>query len=98
LIGDDEGIEIKCPNSATHLETLLAKAMPSQHMAQVQGSLWITGRKRWHFVSFDPRFPPHLRLFHCVIQRDEAYIAKLAAEVEKFLAEVAAAVKQLESL
>ena len=97
FIGLDEGLEIKCPNSATHLETLLAGEMPSTHDGQVQGSLWITGRKRWHFVSYDPRFPEPLRLFHCVIERDEKYIAMLAGEVEMFVTEMLDTVKQLRS-
>lgn len=98
LIGDDAGIEIKCPASGTHLDTVLAQKMPPKHVAQVQGSLWVTGRARWHFVSYDPRFPQHLRLFHQVIERDDIFIAKLAAEVEKFLAEVADAVQRLDEL
>ena len=88
FIGTYEGLEIKCPNSATHLETLLAGEMPSTHDGQVQGSMWITGRNVWHFVSYDPRFPEPLRLFHCVVERDEKYIATLAAEVEIFVQEM----------
>ena len=95
LIGDDAGLEIKCPLPATHLETVLAKAMPAKHIAQVQGSMWVTGRKRWHFVSFDPRFPPHLHLFHTVIARDDVYIASLEKEVNTFLADVSATVERL---
>lgn len=98
LVGDDAGLEIKCPNSSTHLETVLAGKMPPEHVAQVQGCMWVTDRARWHFVSYDPRFPQKLRLFHTVIERDEDYINKLAAEVEKFLAEVDAAVQQLSNI
>lgn len=95
LIGDDAGLEIKAPNSSTHLETVLAGKMPPGHIAQVQGCMWVTDRARWHFVSYDPRFPQHLRMFHQVIERDEEYIARLADEVGKFLAEVDTAVARL---
>jgi len=62
LIGTDGGVEIKCPfQSAVHIETLL-NGMPKEHMAQIQGTLWITGRSWWDFVSFDPRLPAHLQL------------------------------------
>lgn len=88
LIDDDAGFEAKCPyNTAIHIQTIL-DGMPSGHRAQVQGCMWITGRQRWHFVSFDPRVPPDLRLYHEIIERDDGYIANLEAEVRKFLADV----------
>lgn len=88
LIGYDEGLEIKCPyNSAIHIETFLS-GMPSKHKPQVQGALWITGRRVWHFVSFDPRMPKDFQLYRQTVTRDEAYIKELEADVEKFLAEV----------
>jgi putative phage-type endonuclease len=88
LIGDDGGQEIKCPySSVVHVQTLKG-GMPSEHRHQVQGTMWITGRKYWDFVSYDPRMPEHLRLYVERIKRDEEYIAQLAAEVVKFEAEV----------
>jgi predicted phage-related endonuclease len=89
LIGKDAGYESKCPkNSAVHLATI-RDGMPEEHAAQVQGCMWVTGRSRWHFVSFDPRMPEHLRLYHQVIDRDEKYIQSLELEVIRFLDEVA---------
>lgn len=88
LIGATDGYESKCPkNSAVHLGTI-RDGMPEEHKAQVQGCMWVTGRKRWHFVSFDPRMPEHLRLYHQVIERDEKFIEFLEAEILKFLGEV----------
>lgn len=88
LIGTDGGLEIKCPfSSLVHVETLLGK-MPTEHMAQIQGAMWITGRKWWSFVSFDPRLPEHLQLYVQRIDRDDIYIQNLGAEVLKFLKEV----------
>lgn len=93
LIGDDAGYESKCPkNSAIHLATI-RDGMPEEHKAQVQGCMWVTGRSKWHFVSFDPRMPQHLRLYHELILRDEKYIEHMEAEIVKFLAEVEAQIQ-----
>lgn len=95
LVGTDGGFECKCPNTATHIETLL-KGMPTKHAPQVQGCMWLTGRKWWDFVSYDPRMPEKLQLYIQRIPRDEEYIAKLAAEVSIFLSEVDQLVAELE--
>jgi putative phage-type endonuclease len=88
LIGKDEGYESKCPkNSAVHLATI-RNGMPEEHKSQVQGCMWVTGRKAWHFVSFDPRMPEHLRLYRELVPRDDKFIEHLEAEIRKFLAEV----------
>ena len=95
LIGDDGGFESKSPfNSAVHLATVL-DGMPEDHMAQVQGLMWITGLKWWYFVSYDPRMPEPLRMYVQRIERDAEYIAKLEAAVIAFSAEVDALVKRL---
>lgn len=95
LIGDEGGLEIKCPNKATHLAALRAKKMPPEHMPQVQGAMWITGRKWWDFVSYHPEFPDALQLFITRIERDEEYISALEKEVSLFLQEVEEEVTQL---
>lgn len=88
LVGREGGQEIKCPySSVVHVQTIKG-GMPAEHRAQVQGAMWITGRKWWDFVSYDPRMPEELRLYVERIPRDEAYIALLASEVIKFEAEV----------
>lgn len=88
LVDDDGGGEIKCPyNSDIHLSTILW-GMPRQHKAQVQGTLWITGRQWYDFVSFDSRQPPGLQLYIERQYRDEAYIQHLEIEVVMFLQEV----------
>jgi putative phage-type endonuclease len=87
-IDDDGLIEIKCPYVSTvHVETLQS-GMPSEHMAQCQGNLWISGRHWIDFVSFDPRMPPHLQLYTERVRRDDRYIAILETEVHAFLKEV----------
>ena len=95
IIGDDGGFESKSPfNSAIHLTTVL-DGMPEDHMPQVQGLLWITGRKWWDFTSYDPRLPVPLNQHIQRIERDDEYIAKLEAEVIKFSAEAAALLARL---
>ena len=95
LVDDEGGIEIKCPyQSAIHLETL-KNGMPDEHMAQVQGAMWITGRKWWDFISYDPRFPDAIQLYVQRVERDEKYIGDLEREVIKFLSEVDAELEQI---
>lgn len=96
LIGDDGGIEIKCPfNAANHLKTIL-NGMPEEHMAQVQGLMWITGRQWWDFVSFSPNMPEHLQLYVQRIDRNQEYHDALQAEITVFLNEVQSLVADLE--
>ena len=96
LIDEDGGWESKSPyNSAVHLYTVL-DGMPEEHMAQVQGLMWITDRKWWDFQSFDPRLPEPLCRHVQRIPRDDAYIAKLAAEIKVFSEEADAMVKRIQ--
>jgi putative phage-type endonuclease len=91
-------IEIKCPNSATHIDTLLNQDVDSKYIKQMQWQMACTGRQWCDFVSFDPRLPENLQLFVKRIPRDEAAIAAMEMEVTKFLAELATKVQQLEKL
>lgn len=88
LIGDDAILELKCPNTATHITTLQTKKLPNQYKAQVQGQLWITKRQRAYFASFDPRLPEEARMVIVVVERDDAYIEQAEADVREFLGEV----------
>lgn len=96
LVGDDGGAEIKCVIPTVHLDTILAGGYPSEHRAQIHGSLWITGRKWWDFCSYSPDMPEHLRTYVFRVERDEQYIINLAAEVIVFLKEVDAMVAKLQ--
>lgn len=88
LIDDDGVAQIKCPYVSTvHVETL-QNGMPSEHIPQIQGELWVTGRKWSLFVSYDPRMPEHLRLYTQRIERDDVYIKRLEKEIRAFLDEV----------
>jgi predicted phage-related endonuclease len=88
-VGEFAGIvELKCPKSATHYGYLKAGAVPVNHLAQIQHNLWISGAKWCDFVSFDPRFPEHLRLFVCRVPRVELDILAYSRVAEKFLLEI----------
>ena len=95
LIDAVKGLEIKCPTPGKHIEYLRIKAEPPEYTAQIQGCMWITGRTEWDFVSFCPEFPENAQLIVRTIQRDAAYIEKLAAAVEVFMQEVAAEVEAI---
>ena len=88
LVGDDGLIEIKCPNTATHLEYLEADAPPKKYFIQMQAQMSATGRKWCDFVSFDPRLPDGLELLIVRVNRDDKYIEMMEDEVSKFLQEV----------
>lgn len=91
-------VEIKCPNSATHIDTLINQDVDNKYIKQMQWQMACTGRQWCDFVSFDPRLPDNLQLFVKRIPRDEAAIAAMEMEVTKFLAELATKVQQLEKL
>lgn len=91
-ISDPDGafglVEIKCPwSSQVHLETWL-NGMPEDHMAQVQGQMWLTGREWCDFISFDPRMPADLQLYTQRIKGDPAFQARLEREIIAFSQEV----------
>lgn len=99
LIDDDAGLEIKSPSKAVHLEYLrLTNQPPAEYVAQVQGCIWVTGRQRWHFVSFNPEFPPELQMHHIVVQRDDVFIRRLEDELWRFTADVKNTVREIEQL
>ena len=95
LIGADGLIEIKCPNTATHIETLLGEAVPGKYVIQMQVQMACTGRAWCDFVSFDPRLPADLQMWVKRVQRDDAAIQTIEAETVKFLGELDAKVSDL---
>lgn len=97
-VGEDGLVEIKCPQTAGHIETLLGRAVPGKYVIQIQWQLACTGRKWADFVSYDPRMPEHLKLFVQRVHRDDEYIAVLEEEVIKFLTEVEDKVAALNAL
>lgn len=98
LVGSDGLIEIKCPNTATHIMTLLSEVAPKKYYAQMQGQMWITGRKWCDFVSYDPRLDPKRAIFITRVERDDDYIESLEDAVLDFLEEVDELITQLEGM
>jgi len=88
LVGDDGLIEIKCPNTATHIDTLLSQTVPGKYNTQMQFQMACTGRQWCDFVSFDNRLPEELQLFVTRVPRDEVFIRLIEAEIVQFLAEL----------
>ena len=98
LVGESGMIEIKCPNTATHIETLLSGKVPTKYLTQMTWQMCCTGRHWTDFVSYDPRLPENLQLFIKRVEYDPKYAAELEQEVIRFLDEVDAKIKQLEKL
>lgn len=90
-------IEIKCPNTTTHLEWMDDGKAPSKHIPQMMAQMACTGAQWCDFVSFDPRLPEDLQLFVVRVQRDQEYIDSMEKEVVKFLEEVQATIDKLKA-
>ena len=88
LVSTDGLVEIKCPKTATHLQTLVDKKQPRQYENQMLWQMACTGRQWVDFVSYDPRLPEDLQLFVHRFDRDEKRIEEIEAAVKQFLSEV----------
>jgi putative phage-type endonuclease len=88
LVGDDGLIEVKCPNSTTHLDYLMTNKVPAEYVKQIQCQLWVTGRQWCDFVSYDSRLRKNNQLLIVRTERNEELIAEMEVEVKKFLAEI----------
>lgn len=98
LVGDDGLLEIKCPNTATHIDTLKSQKVPGKYVTQIQWQLACTGRAWCDFVSYDPRLPEDLQLFVSRVERDSDRIAKLESDIAEFLAELEADIEAINKI
>lgn len=98
LVGLDGLLEIKCPMTSTHLDTLLNGRVPERYITQMMWQLSCTGREWCDFASYDPRLPPHLRLFVKRVPRDVSLILELETVVTAFIAEIEAKLVDLSRL
>lgn len=95
LVGDDGGGEIKSPESSeVHLQTLLT-GLPPEHIEQIQGGLWVTGRQWWDFVSYHPDFPESHRIYIQRVPRDDEFIERLESACLQLEEDVQAILNQL---
>jgi hypothetical protein len=88
LVGDGGLVEVKCPNTSTHVQYLINQEVPIKYYNQMQCQLWVTNRAWCDFVSYDPRLPVRKQLLIIRVNRDEKLIALMQEEVHKFLGEV----------
>lgn len=95
LVGESGLVEIKCPNTATHIDTLLSEKIAGKYIQQMQWQMACTGREWCDFVSYDPRLPVEMMLFVKRVHRDTGLIAEMEADVRQFQAELR---DQLETL
>lgn len=98
LVNDKGLIEIKCPNTATHIETLINGTIDNKYMLQMQWQMACTDRDWCDFVSFDPRMPEPLQLKIILVPKNEMLIVDLENQVEQFLNEVQEKVEFLNNL
>ncbi len=85
LVGELGGLEIKCLKAENHIEAYLAGVLPTKHIPQVQGNLWISGRAWWDLLLYHPIF----KKLTIHVERDQAYIDLLASSIKTFLQEMA---------
>lgn len=98
LVGDDGLVEIKSPNSATHIETLLTEKIDRKYIIQMNWQMRCCDRQWCDFVSFDDRLPADLQLWVKRVHRDDDLISELEGQVAEFLAELAEKIRRLETL
>ena len=98
LVGLFGLVEIKCPNTATHIQTLLDQKVPEKYNTQMQWQMVCTQRQWCDFVSFDPRMAEGLQLFIKRVEFDPIYVANLEKEVLNFLFDVEYKITQLNKL
>lgn len=95
LIGEFGMVEIKCPNTATHIDTLLTGSIDGKYLKQMQFQMACAQRQWCDFVSFDPRLPPEMQLFIKRVDADKEEISRIEAAVEQFLIEIGQTVVEL---
>lgn len=95
IVGSDGLVEAKCPNTATHLEYIIAGVVPAEYQWQMLCQLACSERQYADFISFDPRLPKKLQLFVRRLERDNARIARMEEEVVRFLGEVDAVIEKI---
>jgi putative phage-type endonuclease len=98
LVGLFGMLEIKCPNTATHIDTLLTQSVPTKYITQMQWQMRVCERQWCDYVSFDNRLPAELQLFVKRVEFDASYVAMLEEEVIKFLKELDEKVIKLNNL
>jgi putative phage-type endonuclease len=98
LVGSDGLLELKCPNTATHIQTLLTGRIDDKYHKQMQFQMACTGREWCDFASYDNRMPERMRLFVKRVNRSQEEIGEIETEVKAFLAEIDETVSRLQQI
>lgn len=96
LVGEEGLLEVKCPNTATHIDHLLNGTLLTKYKWQLQGQLMVTGMDWVDFVVFDPRVPERMQIRVDRVHADAGAIQELTAGIEGFLVELNEMTDQLE--
>ena len=98
LVGDDGMIEVKCPETHTHIEYALAGVVPRKYYAQIQWGMACCEREWADFISFDPRLPGNCQLFIARVLRNDEYVAKVEREIGLAFRTIDATIAKLEAM
>lgn len=98
LVGDDGLIEIKCPNTSTHIDLLLTGSVPDKYVIQMLWQMSCTGRQWCDFVSYDYRMPEDMQLYVRRFERDNERIQELEEAASGFIGEMEAKIRKLRGL
>lgn len=97
LVGKEGLIEVKCPNTATHIETLLTGDIDLRYLKQMQFQIACTGRAWCDFVSYDPRMPERMQIYIQRVHRNAIGISEMEKDIQAFLSELDGKVSALRS-
>jgi len=96
LIGDDGGLEIKCPSAEEYIRYFDTREIDNKYYIQVQWNLYISGRDWWDFVYYHPEFAP-MDLIVESIKPDKKVFATWDKKVPIYVAEVARVLEKIEA-
>ena len=91
LVGENGGLEIKCPGAKKHLKNFFLGEVDNDYKCQLQGFMLLTGREWWDFMSYHPKLPPFIKR----VERDEKFISALDAAINSTLAMVEEKIEKL---
>lgn len=95
LVGEDGQIEVKCPDTTTHLNTLLTRKVPDEHIPQITSQLSCTRREWCDFVSYDPRLKAELQIIVIRVFAKDLDISGMESDVRAFNKNIDEAIKSL---
>ena len=85
FIDKDGGLEIKCLVDPGRIRNVILSDDISEFMDQIQGGMWLTGRKWWQFALFCPALEKvGLQLYTKRVERDDNYINEMELDLLEF--------------